>query len=199
MTPEQISEHNNAYKKALALVRKELLLEGQTDLPRPGWLVGLKLKRALKHFERVLQLNPENWNAMWLIGKIHQRFRDFGTALQWFERAYQINPSQQNVAREASLCAMEIGNSDVAISFAYRGTQITPSDSGLQTNLALAYLLAGRLGEAQTAINKALEGDPADKISQTIQKAIHHFVTKKLVPPTTAPALRKYWKMNQKS
>ena len=50
-----------------------------------------RLDRALVLFERVLKLNPTNYEAMWFSGKIHQRLGDHTTALAWFERAYQVN------------------------------------------------------------------------------------------------------------
>src|SRR6266566_3962274 len=109
MTEQQTIEHNQSFEEASALIRNEIPLHERPNMPAPGWLLRRKLKRALSLFERVLQLKPENWSAMWLIGKVHQRFGDYNAALSWFERAYQINPSQPDVAREASMCAMDVG------------------------------------------------------------------------------------------
>jgi len=156
-----------------------------------------KLKRAISLFERVLALNPDNWSAMWLIGKVHQRLGDFATALSWFERSYQVNPSQPDVAREAAMCAMDIGRHDAAIVFAHRATQIEPTSAGLHANLALAYVLAGRIADARTSIEHSLSIDPTDKISQTIAAITQHFTSNGRTPPTTTPALLDYWRKNR--
>src|SRR5258708_18901573 len=153
MTKEVASEHDRLFKKAAAIVEGEIPLLGQPDMPAPDWLMARKLKHALVLFERVLEMNPENWSAMWFIGKLHQRFRHKAEALSWFERSYHVNPSQPDVAREASLCAMEVGYHDMAIVFARRATHIEPTNPGLHANLALAYLLAGRVTHAETAVD----------------------------------------------
>ena len=196
MTKEKIDEHNRLFQEAVALVKGQILLQGQADMPLPSLLLRRKLKQAIALFERVLQINPENWSALWYIGKVYQRFRDKAEALLWFERSYQINPSQVNVAREASLCAMG-SHPDIAIVFAHRATQIEPTNAGLHANLALAYLLAGRLPEAQTAIDRALTGNPSDTISQTIRAMVQHFAASGQVPPITTPELLTYWRQNR--
>jgi tetratricopeptide (TPR) repeat protein len=178
MTAEQISEHNRAFQDAVAIVKTEIPLHGRLSISPPGWSLRRKLKHALSLFERVLHLNPENWSAMWFMGKVHQRCQDQATALSWFERAYQVSPSQADVAREASTCAMELGRHDAAISFAHRAVEIAPADAGLHANLALAYLLAGRIPDAQNEIACALAKDATDTISQTIDSMISILLAK---------------------
>jgi Flp pilus assembly protein TadD len=114
ITEQQRLEHNRIYEEAIALVKNEILLSEHPRMRRPGWLLRRKLNRALSLFEHTTQINPENWSAMWMTGKVHQRLGDYAAAFSWFNRAYQLNPSQQDAAREASLCAMEIGRNDDA-------------------------------------------------------------------------------------
>ncbi|MDB6015830.1 MAG: hypothetical protein JWR19_319 [Pedosphaera sp.] len=197
LTEQHRLEHNRIFEEASALIKNEIPLHERPRMPAPGWFLRRRLKRALALFDRVLELKPENWPAMWLVGKIHQRLGDFNTALSWFERAYQENPSQPDVAREASMCAMNTGRHDVAIVFAHRATQIEPANAGLHANLALAYLQAGRISDAQASIERSIAGDPADKISQTIRAIIKHFATNGRTPPTTTSALLDYWLKNR--
>jgi tetratricopeptide (TPR) repeat protein len=197
MTEEQISEHNRAFRDAVAIVKTEIPLHERPSVSPPGWSLRRKLKRALSLFERVLQLNPENWSAMWFTGKVYQRCHDQATALAWFERAYQINASEADVAREASTCAMELGRHDTAIGFAHRAVQIAPANPGLHANLALAYLLAGRIPEAQNEIGCAVATDPTDIISKTIDSMTKHFAANGRTSPATTPALLTYWAKNR--
>jgi tetratricopeptide (TPR) repeat protein len=196
MTEHQRLEHNKLFAEASALIENEIPLHDRPPLPRPGWWLRRKLKRAVLLFKRALDLAPENWSAMWLIGKVHQRLGEEDTALSWFERAYQVNPSQPDVAREASLCAMDVGRCDAAVIYAHRATQIEPDSAGLHANLALAYLLAGRIDEAHRSIERSLAGDASDTISQTIRTIIQHFATNGRTPPTTTAGLQEYWRRN---
>src|ERR1043166_1048945 len=197
MTDEQIAEHDRVFQEAAGIVKDEILLQKRSDISAPDWFLRRKLNRALSLFERVIHLNPENWSAMWLSGKVCQRLNDPDTALSWFERAYQINPSRPDVAREASICAMDSGRHDAAITFAHRAVQIEPTNPGLHANLALSSLLAARIPDAQASIDSALSGDPKDNISQTIAAMIRHFTSKGSKPPTTAPVLLAYWAKNR--
>lgn len=194
MTEQQRVEHNKLFEEASAIIKDEIPLHDRPPLARPGWLLRRRLKRSLSLFDRVLGLAPENWSAMWLVGKVHQRLGDGATALSWFERAYQVNPSQPDVAREASLCAMDIGRGDAAVVFAHRAAQIEPDSAGLLANLALAYLLAGNIGEAQRSIDRSLSADASDTISQTIKAIIHDFAANGSTPPKTTAELQDYWR-----
>jgi Flp pilus assembly protein TadD len=168
-------------------------------MPVPGVLLSRQLRKAISLFRRALEINPNNWSAMWFIGKVHQRFREDKDALEWFKQSYDVNPSQTDIAREASLCAMQIGNHDMAIVFAHRAIQVDPTNPGLGANLALAYLLAGRIRDAQASISQALAGDPSDTISQTISTMVQHFGTTGRVPPTTTADLLSYWQQERQA
>jgi tetratricopeptide (TPR) repeat protein len=199
MNDNLIAEHNRLFKEASTIIHDQIPLHGQPELPSPNWLLAQKLRHAVALYKRVLDMNPANWSAMWLIGKVHQRFRELPEALTWFERSHQTNPSQPDVVREASICAMEIGSTEKAIEYSLCAAQLKPSDAGLRANLALAYLLAGRITEAQKSINEALAAEPADKISQAIEPMIAHFVANGRVPPTTTQALLKYWERERRA
>jgi len=194
MTPKQAEEHNRAFAAAWQLVEQELLVHGLGHPVSVERAVQLKLERALELFARVLEINPANWSAMWFLGKIYQRLGDYSTAFMWFCRAYRVSSSQPDVAREASICAMDLGLSEDAVSYARAAVQGKPSDNGLVANLALALLLACRLSEARTAIDKATLVDPSDAVSQTVKQMIEHFVASHERPPNTTSALKNYWK-----
>lgn len=190
-------EHNTAFEKASVLLKGEIPLHERMDMKTPGWWTRRRMNKACTLLKRVLAINPENWSAMWLLGKANQRFGDTDTALMWFEKSYQINPSQPDVAREASLCAMDAGKTDEAVVFSFRATQIEPENAGLQANLALAYLLAGRVSEASGSIGRSLKIDPDDRISQTIGSIIEHFMTNGKEPPRNTSDLLAYWQSNK--
>jgi Flp pilus assembly protein TadD len=189
-----VVEHDRLFREATVIIQGHIALDERQDVPSIEGALACNLKYAISLLERVLEINPENWSAMWFVGKTQQRLGNRNEALEWFARAYQINPSQPDVAREAALCAMEIGRQEMAIAFAYRATQIDPINPGLRANLALAYMLSGRLSDAATVIEQALAGDPRDSISKNIRAMVEHFVTTNSIPPTSTPDLLEYWR-----
>lgn len=199
MTPSQREEHNRLYEEAVQIARNEIIIQGHQRLSEPSSSVRSKLDHASLLFLRVIDLNPYNWSAMWFLGKIHQRYGNLSAGLEWFVRAHNLNPSQVDVLREASLCAMDLGWTKEAISYSTSALRIRPSDVGLQSNLALALLLAGRLGEAKQFIEKATIEDPANPIAQTLSGMIEYFIDSGKRPPSTTTELEKYWAQRRES
>jgi tetratricopeptide (TPR) repeat protein len=199
MTPSQVEEHNRAFERAIEIAREEILTQGVPKTSKPSSLFRSRLDLALQLLLRVIELNPNNWSAMWFVGKIHQRRNDHAMALEWFARAHDSNPPQVDVSREASISAMALGRSQEAISYASKALSSRPNDSGLQSNLALAYLLADNLDEAKRFVEKAMVRGPIDPIAKTISKMIDHFVKSQQTPPSTTEELEKYWTLRRLS
>jgi tetratricopeptide (TPR) repeat protein len=194
MTEEQRAEHNRAFEEATGIVKKEMPLDAREESSSLGWLVRRKLGRALSLFARVVQLNPANWSALWLMGKVHVRLGDFDAAFSCFERAHRANPRQPEVAREASRCAMDLGRHEVALDLAQRAVQLDPNNPTLRANLALACLIAGRIPDAQLAASQAVMGEPTDDSFRRLKAIVQHFAAKGTPPPATPPALFEYWR-----
>ena len=116
----------------------------------------------------VVRINPGNWAAMWLLGKVYQRLGDDEASLEWFARAHRVNPDHEDVAREAAIAAMEAGHPEQAIPYCERAIQSNPDDPGLRSNLALALLFTGRPRDARAVAGDALRRDPSDAITATI-------------------------------
>lgn len=196
MTEDQRAEHNRAFAEAAGIVNAELPLTPVDDTTAPSEPLRRKLARALELFDRVVQLNPKNWSALWMMGRIHRRVGDGAAALDCFECAHLANPAQPEVLRLASRCAMDLGRHDHALALAQRAVQLDPNSAVFRANLALACLLSRRLPEAQLAVSQALAGDPADTQTQLLKAIIQHFAAKRVAPPPNTPALFQYWREN---
>jgi len=198
MTPEQIEEHNHTFEQAVELIKSEIILDGRPHASGLDQPLRSKLERALELFARVLELNSENWSAMWLVGKVYQRLSDYSAAFASFVQADKVHPLQPDVLREASICAMYMGRSEEAILYARNALECQPTNRGLHANLALAFLLAGRVDEAKITIDKATAGS-ADTIAQTLGRMIDHFIAVGRKPPNTTAALEDYWKKRSRA
>jgi tetratricopeptide (TPR) repeat protein len=165
------ARHNELYQKARALLQGQIHLDDQppaalNDAGRS------RVREAITLLEEVVQINPANWPAMWLVGKAYQRLEDPEKSLDWFAHAHRVNPEQRDVAREASIAAMETGRPEQAVSFCQRALEVEPDNPGLQANLALALLFCERIEEARKTATAALGRDPSDKITLHISQII---------------------------
>ena len=127
---------------------------------------------------------------MWQLGKIYQRLGQHDESLQWFYRAFEVNPSQPDVAREAGLAALETGHHRDGACLFISALENSPRDSGLRANLALAYLLDGRLDDALRESELAANQDPSDAVSANVLRLVRDVHAGRRFQPRTVTDLR---------
>src|SRR5205823_1792956 len=127
-----------------------------------------RLDEAISLFDEVVRINPKNWAALWLLGKVYQRLGEYEKGLAAFARSHEIRPDQPDVAREASIAAMDLGRPEEAVVYCEQALRAEPDDPGLRANLALALLFSGKPQEAHAVAEEALRRNPADEISARI-------------------------------
>jgi tetratricopeptide (TPR) repeat protein len=164
------------YEKACALTKGELILHENQGRKLPGFWTRLKLKRAVKLLERVLELVPTHWNSMWILGKTVQRLGDERAAFDWFVKACDQKPRDPNAAREAALSAMNLGLARHAIEYCEEALKLEPNEPGLICNLALALIHDGKPVEAVARARLAVDRDPSDTASQNVLRLAQHLV-----------------------
>jgi Flp pilus assembly protein TadD len=86
MTRQQENDHDRSFAQAMALIKDDLRLSERPNLLAPDRTQRRNLTRASELLEHVLQINPDNWSAMWHLGKIYQRLEEHEVALGWFGR-----------------------------------------------------------------------------------------------------------------
>ena len=185
MTDTEIQRHNAQYKRGWALARPHMILAGARGRPKPSVIARWRLRRAIRCFTEVLTLAPENWAALWALGKVYQTLGDSGTALDCFARAYTVNPSHADIVREAGATAMDIGKGDEALRFCKTALALKPEDAGLLANVALAHLICGQRGEALSLANQAVLRDPSDAVSRGVLKLIREVADGRRPQPHT--------------
>ena len=70
---------NNIFKEALNLFEKS------------------KLDEAMKKFEKIIEIDPNNDEAYYYLGKIQNKFQNFGQAINYYNKALEINPDNEKV------------------------------------------------------------------------------------------------------
>jgi tetratricopeptide (TPR) repeat protein len=191
-TEREATEYNAAYEEGVRLIEKEIYVhEARPDGP-PGWFAQRKLKKAIDCFEQALRINPEAWQAMWCLGKIHQRLGNDQLELSWFRRAHRLAPTEPDVCREAAHAAMNVGRAEEGIGFCRSAIEASPDDPGLKANLALALVLAGKHDEAQTAAREAATANPQDQVSRQVLEVIRDIRAGKRPQPRTLKEMKEW-------
>jgi tetratricopeptide (TPR) repeat protein len=157
LTEQEIQRHNVLYEQANALLKGEVLIDGQPLANRPGFFARRKLRKAMRLFEEVPKLNPENWAAVFFMAKAHHRLGETKEALELMLRAHRGDPTVSGFAREAGLVAGQLGRFQESIELAKRAIETRPTDGSLYSNLGLSCLLAGEPAQAVQAFERAVE------------------------------------------
>jgi len=153
----------------------DLMMRGATDLlipylhfgPAPGKpSVAAEgragVLRACEMLERVIEMNPGNWSAMWLLGKGRDLLDQTEAAYEAFKGAYRLNGENPNVGRELMLVCMTLDRPEETLRISEHVISLSPNDPGLLANHTLALLMNSQVPEALATITRALELDPND-------------------------------------
>jgi tetratricopeptide (TPR) repeat protein len=160
LTEREIARHNQIYDRACQLVRSDILIDGQHLSAKPSFFARLRLRKALRLFDEVLRLNPENWAAIFTMGKIHHRLGSRTLALELMLKAHRGNPSLSGFVREAGLVASQLGRHQEGIELTEEAIRLRPNDGSLYSNLGLMYLLNGVASQAIQSFQWAVELEP---------------------------------------
>ncbi|HEV8581100.1 MAG TPA: tetratricopeptide repeat protein [Thermoanaerobaculia bacterium] len=107
ITDAEADRHDRHCQKGWSLIEDLVILDSKPH----GWLSWFgkrRLRKAIRHFQAALEINPTGWQSMCALGKIHQRLGEHRKALEWFVQAQKIDPSQSFLAMEAGYEALEL-------------------------------------------------------------------------------------------
>lgn len=162
------SDHDTLYRRGVDLIQPHMLLVDRKAAPRND----AEVRVGIACMDRVLDIDPSNWSALWIRGKAFQSLGQHEKAVESFRSAYRINAGQPDVAREFEEELLETEHFREAADIARAASDRSPRNAGLKANLALALLLSGDASSAQQAITEALRLDPTDPISKALARRI---------------------------
>ncbi len=136
--------------------------KGRADITEGIRLLGIAVKA-----------NPQNWPALWQIGKGYQAVGKHSSAYDAFKRAHEINSYHKDVAREYMIECICVGKTEEAVQAAEAAKMSDSNDAGLVANLGLALLADGQLDRAHDAVKRALELAPNDPINRALLAEIN--------------------------
>lgn len=127
---------------------------------------------AVEMLDKVIAEAPDFWKAHLCHGKGQIALGNHELAYQSLRRAYDLEKGIESIPRELAGVCLQLGKFDEAVGVAEQAVTLEPDDAGLIGNLALAYLLAGRIAEAKKSIAAAIEIDRSDKINEYLGQLI---------------------------
>ena len=95
-------------------------------------------ERAKKIYEEVLVCQPNNFEALQLIGVISLQLGQYSVAIDFFKKSLTINNIQPFVLNNLGLAFLNIGNLEEAINFFTKALEIQPFDADFHFNLGIA-------------------------------------------------------------
>ncbi|WP_339745599.1 tetratricopeptide repeat protein [uncultured Rubinisphaera sp.] len=158
------------FKSASEVIRKHFHNPGQPFLTGTA---AEEVQESLSMLDQVLAEEPDWWNALWFYGKGHSAVGNTEKAYQAFRRAFELEKNVEAIPRELAGACLSLNKFEEAVEVNQHAASLRPDNSPTIGNLAIAYLLAGKIPEAEKTIHAALKLDPTDKINLNIQKTIN--------------------------
>jgi tetratricopeptide (TPR) repeat protein len=181
--------HDEAYKRAVELIEPHMRLAGRKA--SAGGPRDADLGEGIGYLDAALRLVPNNWTAWWLRGKAQQALGDHEGAYESLRRAHGINSGHVDVAREFVAECLETGRAAEGAEIAEALSRREPKNAGLLANLAVAYLIDGRLDDASRAADAALQLDGTDAITVSVRRRIEDVRAGRWPQPTRLAELSK--------
>jgi len=118
---------------------------------------------ALRHAERAVALDARSPQAHWVLGYVQLYVhKDHAAALKMGERAIALDPNYASAHGLLAVSYAYVGATETAVRQSERAIQLDPDHTArYRAVLGLAHYVAGRYDKARTALEQALEQNPA--------------------------------------
>lgn len=157
------------FRIASEIIRKHYVTAGE---PSVSGSAASEVAKAADMLEKVIAEEPDWWNAQWFFGKSQLALGKYDMAYRAFQQAYRTEKNVESILRELAGVCLELRRFDEAVEVAERAVALDPANPELLGNLAVSFALAGRHAPARKAIDAAVKIAPADRINQTIARAL---------------------------
>jgi tetratricopeptide (TPR) repeat protein len=178
------AERKTALDAGFGLIRPHLKHSGR--VPQLSDEARAQIHAGIEYLFGAVRYDARDWPALFFIGKAYQALADHPRAYEALRAAYTLQDRNAGVAREFGLTCIELGFAEPAIAAMQRAIALTPDDTGLYTNLALAYLIAGKNQHALDATAQSLAINPADGVSGGVRKLVTEVMAGKRPQPKSA-------------
>ena len=171
------------YNEALQS-QKSVIKFGDFKAESLGYFWKLKAKRAINYFQKILEVEPDDFRLFFFIGKNYQSLKEFDKAFFYLEKSVELNLNDSLLPFEASIVAMHLNLNDKAISLVKEAIKREPAEESYLAVYAMYLLIAGYFTDAQTIINQAFQISPRDNFVIDLKVIIDEVKLGHLTQPT---------------
>ena len=134
--------------------------ETQPSNPETLYLLGrVHMKLSLAAYEKLKELDPDNYRIYQLLGENYEVQGLHGPALTNYNKALERNPQARGISIKVGDLLAAAGETAQAVAAYRRETQINPSDSFGHFKLGTALLDQGSTAEACSILRRAVTLD----------------------------------------
>ncbi len=114
---------------------------------------------VLKNYEKVLQLDSIDYDALLATARLHYKSHDYKKAFQQYNKIYKSDPSDVEALNGMGECDMRLKKIPDAIIYFQRALVVLPNYIPLHFNLAKAYMEQGELNLAKHVYENSMKYD----------------------------------------
>jgi predicted O-linked N-acetylglucosamine transferase (SPINDLY family) len=116
--------------------------------------------RAQVLYEKILDLDSQNFEALQLLGVLKYQQGDFVTAEKLLRRSLEINDRQSDTCNNLGLTLVELGKYEEAIHFYKKAIKFKNNESDFHYNLGLALIKLKSFNDALRSFSLAIQFNP---------------------------------------
>lgn len=116
--------------------------------------------RARTHFQRVLELDPRNDRAEFMLGVLEIKNDQEAAALPHFEKALELQPKNSHYLLHLGVLLNQLGQAKQGIDYMLQAEALDASNPLTHYNLGRAYLSEGQLVSARDELEKSIKLRP---------------------------------------
>jgi Tfp pilus assembly protein PilF len=121
-------------------------------------------KGAREAYQKVLQLDPNNFEAVKTLGAIASALGDPRQARVYLERAYRMNPLDADLCNNLGALLSMDNKPAEAIKYYEMAAKLDTVDALILSNLGMEYLKVGQIDKARTSLFRAAKLDTINPI-----------------------------------
>ncbi|MFP4210375.1 MAG: tetratricopeptide repeat protein [Alkalispirochaeta sp.] len=130
-------------------------------------------QRGIETIRGFLEINPDVWNAWFLLGWGLRRLMRYDDAAEAFERALALGADNADTLNELAICEIELERFDSSRKHLEAALRVEPDNTKIISNLGVLELKRNDPLEARRYFQTVLELEPEDRVARRYLELIN--------------------------
>lgn len=146
--------------------KDELFLDAVDDMRMQ------KPDEAIKKIKEYIKIEPEFWNAWFILGWAYRKKEKYEEAFEAFEKSLELGCDRVDVYNELGICLLEMDDYKESREYLLKAVNKEPKNIKFLSNLGMVFFLENNLKEAKKYFKKVIKKDPNDSMANYYLKQI---------------------------